>query len=55
MKKNVHNRFTKTMQELEYAVMEEWDALDQDFLKNVVHSMPARIKKIIKVNGQRIK
>jgi transposase len=55
MKKNVHNRFTKTIQELEDAVIEEWKALPIDFLRNVVHSMPERIQKVIKSNGQRIK
>jgi transposase len=55
LKPIVHNRFTKSIDELSEVVIEEWNALNSDFLRNIVHAMPERISKVIKAQGQRIK
>lgn len=40
-----------TMEQLRRRVLEKWQGIEVSVLRNLVHSMPDRIKNVVKVNG----
>lgn len=53
LKRRVEARNCKDLDELEKAVKEEWDSLDEEYLSSLSHSMPARCKAVITQGGHK--
>ena len=51
LKANVYNRLPKTVVRLKRYIKEEWKKLSPYFAARLVKSMPSRIKKLIKADG----
>jgi hypothetical protein len=40
-----------TLAQLRHVVQEAWDAIDSDFLRQLAHSMPGQLRKVIEKEG----
>ena len=54
LKANVYSRMPKNVARLKRYIKEEWKKLSPDFSSRLVESMPSRIKKLIKADGDYI-
>ncbi|MDO9333806.1 MAG: IS630 family transposase [Dehalococcoidales bacterium] len=53
VKMRVEKRLARTTDELERILKEEWEALDENLLRTLAHSMPARCAAVIANNGHK--
>jgi len=51
LKRRVEKHRPRTADELEAAIREEWEAVDNSFLLSLAHSMPARLQAVIDNRG----
>ena len=54
IKNNVEKRMPKNIEELKKFMVEEWDAISDETVNNLVLSMENRCKLVLKENGDRI-
>jgi len=54
LKANIKKRLPKTLEELKDIIMEEWDNLNDDYVRNLCFSIHNRIEMCIKNKGARI-
>jgi hypothetical protein len=54
MKNNVEKRMPKNVDELKRFMVEEWDKIPQEVVKNVIMSMKRRCESVLEKNGDRI-
>ena len=50
----VHRREPKKIEQLKKYLLEEWNTISNDMIKNLYHSYLERIKKVYELNGERI-
>jgi hypothetical protein len=55
LKQRVYSHFPHTAEEVEATIKVEWEAMPQDILIKLTHSMPARLKAVIASKGHIIK
>lgn len=53
-KNKVEKRMPKSIEELRRFLVEEWDAISEDTVNNLVMSMKSRCEMVLKENGERI-
>jgi transposase len=51
MQRAVEKHAATTMEELQEVIAAEWDKVDADYMRKLVHSMPARCQAVIDANG----
>ena len=54
MKNNVEKRMPRNTDELMRFMIEEWDAIPQEIVNNLVSSMKSRCESILANNGNRV-
>jgi tRNA A-37 threonylcarbamoyl transferase component Bud32 len=55
LKKAVENLHPKTLEELQDAVHSGWEAIPEEYLEAIVHSMPRRLQQVREAGGYRIR
>ena len=51
MARGCERRQCDTLEQLQDVVADEWDKIDEDFMRNLAQSMPARCQAVIDANG----
>jgi transposase len=54
LKARVYARFPQSLDEMEAAIREEWDAVDLKFISRICRSMPRRLQLLLDNNGHKI-
>lgn len=54
LKRRVHEKHPKTMEQLEHLITEEWAATDLNFIARICRNMPHRLQLVIENNGHKI-
>jgi len=51
LKSKVEERQPKNLQQLKEVVLEEWNSIDNEVCRNLVHSMPRRVAAVVENCG----
>lgn len=51
----VHDISPSTVEELKTAIMQAWESIDQEFITNLVDSLPMRLQAVVAADGWRTK